>query len=143
MRRAVQTLVASSVLSLISVTPILAMDGLRVVAKIPFSFTAAEKSFPAGEYTFTMDDPEIPTLLAITSDNGERYELMLTEPKNLKKPADGSKLVFEEYGNQRYLSQVWVAGTGTIQVIPLTTPQKEVAQHAERHETLSIPARKS
>lgn len=143
MRQTVRALVASSILSVLAAMSVYAMDGLRVMANVPFSFIAGEKSFPAGDYTFTVDDPDVPTLLTVESKNGDKYDLMLTESKALRDAADQSKLVFERYGQQRYLAEVWVVGLDRVQVIPPSEIQKEVAQHAEQHETVSVAAHKS
>jgi hypothetical protein len=125
-----------------TVVSVYAMNGQEVIANVPFSFIAGEKSFPAGDYTFTVDDPDAPILLAIKNKKGEKLDIMLTQSKNLRKAADQSKLVFEKYGNQSYLSQVWVAGMSTVQVVPQSEIQKEVAEHAGHHETVDVAAHK-
>jgi hypothetical protein len=118
-----------------------AMDGLKVIAKVPFTFTVGEHSFPAGNYTFAVDNPDEPAVLTVKSDNGEKYDVTLTESRPLSEAARKSKVVFEKYGNQSYLSEVWVDGMDSVQIVPQMEIQKEVERNAE-HETISIGAQK-
>jgi hypothetical protein len=142
MSRAVRAFVASSILSLVAVMSVYGMDGAQVSAKVPFGFTAGEKSFPPGNYVFSLDDPDVPTLVSVESKNGDKYVLMLSETRTLSEPADQTKLVFEKYGKQHILSQLWIMGLDLVEVIPESEIQREVAQKTEQHESVIIDAHK-
>jgi hypothetical protein len=86
----------------------------HVLAKIPFDFSVGDKKFPAGEYSVGRalsgsDD----TVLQVSSVNGNLTAFRLTS-ENLNLARKGSDtLVFHQYGDQYFLSEVWPAG-GTV-----------------------------
>jgi hypothetical protein len=84
-------------------------NGVRV--KVPFDFTVADKKFPAGEYSITRAQPSSgDLLLCVSSVQGKRNAFRLTSGVATSAPKDSDTLVFHQYGDQYFLSQVWPAG---------------------------------
>jgi hypothetical protein len=96
-----------------------AAPGTVIRAEVPFAFHAGKLLFPPGSYVLTVDDPDQPALLDIQEQNGRERELMLTVPEQRRERAPGeSKLVFERYGTDNYLSQIWISGRDEGRVVP-------------------------
>src|SRR5689334_16682856 len=69
----------------------------RVIADIPFAFTASNKNLPAGKYTITVLNPSSDRkALQIRSTNGHFSATILTNSV-IGTVSDNSKLVFERY----------------------------------------------
>jgi len=86
-----------------------------IAVNIPFDFAVGETKLPAGNYTLRR--------LALTSSydrlviqsadgRGETHTGM-TRPNRVSEVQKQSKLVFNRYGDQYFLSQVWMAGSDT------------------------------
>lgn len=104
-------------------------DAFRVVADIPFDFHVNGKLMPAGAYTVS------PTL---------NYSIVIASQKSsgpvaaaITNPAGGgvathdrSELVFQRYGTQYFLRQVWRAGLTTGRELPASKPERELMFHA-------------
>jgi len=85
----------------------------RVIADIPFAFTANNKTLPAGKYTITVLNPSSDRkALQIRSMNGRFSATVLTNGV-LGKVSDNSKLVFERYDDRYFFAQAQLAGDST------------------------------
>jgi hypothetical protein len=91
----------------LSATAVLA--SVRLAPTIPFDFIVADAVLKAGKYTF-----EIPANRAdpIVIRSSDRRVTQRAQQESLRAggrtPAD--KMVFTRYGDQRFLSQIWIAG---------------------------------
>ena len=76
---------------------------------IPFEFIIRGKTLPPGSYIVkrVSDKPE--TLLLYSTDGGSGVYI-LTKNVRVGTSQSESKLVFKQYGDQYFLSQVWAAG---------------------------------
>ena len=85
----------------------------RVIANIPFSFTANNKTLPAGKYTITVLNPSSDRkALQIRSMNGRFSAIVLTNGV-IGSVSDNSKLVFERYDDRYFFAQAQMAGDST------------------------------
>jgi len=85
----------------------------RVIANIPFEFSASNKRLPAGEYAITvLNSSSDRKALQIRSMNGRFSALVLTNTV-IGNVADNSKLVFERYDDRYFFSQAHIAGDST------------------------------
>ena len=82
-----------------------------VRAKIPFDFNVGDKRLPAGEYTFSRVSglSDTKTMLVDNVDSSTRvfhstFGLQVLTPKN------ASTVVFNKYGDQYFLEQIWSSG---------------------------------
>ncbi len=85
----------------------------RVIANIPFAFTANNKNLPAGKYTITVLNPSSDRkALQIRSMDGRFSATILTNTV-IGTVADDSKLVFERYDDRYFFAQAKLAGDST------------------------------
>jgi hypothetical protein len=75
------------------------------IADIPFAFTVANLTFPAGRYTLTRLGE---TTLRISSRHNQGT-VVLTHAAEGKAPDSKGKMVFHRYGESYFLAEVWVA----------------------------------
>src|SRR5882724_4096474 len=80
-------------------------------AKIPFDFNLGDKKLPAGEYTFSRVSglSDTKTMLVDNVDSSTRvfhstFGLQVLTPNN------ASTVVFNKYGDQYFLEQIWSSG---------------------------------
>ena len=80
-------------------------------AKIPFDFSLGDKKLPAGEYTFSRLSgfSDSKTMLVSSVDSGTRL-FQLTFRAQTLTPKNESTLVFNKYGDQYFLEQIWTSG---------------------------------
>ena len=117
-----------------------AQQPIRVT--IPFAFTAGEKALPAGEYQVEKA-AQGSLALMIRRIDGSEGMFVTTSATASSGPQTKSKLIFHRYGNQYFLSQVWVAGYAQGRQLRESTKEKEqtlLAQNVTREE-ITIVAR--
>jgi len=73
--------------------------------EVPFQFNVGDKVMPAGEYTFTADAQ----IIRVRSKNGKAHVIALPQ-RTLRAGLTENevKLTFRHYGDQYYLSQIWL-----------------------------------
>jgi hypothetical protein len=80
-----------------------------MVVNIPFEFVAGKTTLPAGEYVVHTPISESAIFL-INRTNPHASIVLMVMSTQSRDPQSVSKLVFNRYGNRRFLSQVWKAG---------------------------------
>ncbi len=79
-------------------------------ARIPFEFTVGDKTVPAGEYTIACDQTA-EGLVLLRLNEAERDSVMnMTHAIQARAPRAKTVLVFNRYGNQYFLAEMWRAG---------------------------------
>jgi hypothetical protein len=127
-------------LVLAAAAPGFAGEGTTVRADVPFAFYAGEHLLPPGNYLFVVDEPGEPGLLTIQERNGKEHEMLLTVTEHRAiQAANGTRLVFDRYGKDNFLSQIWVAGFDEGRAVPKSEVERDRVALL-RHETLSIGA---
>jgi hypothetical protein len=76
-----------------------------VVVKVPFAFGDGTQNFAAGRYSIHMDDQKI---LTIRGESNSGFAMPWFEEDS--HPAETTKVVFRRYGDQYFLSEIWIAG---------------------------------
>ncbi len=85
----------------------------KVIASIPFEFSAGKTTLPAGKYTITVLNPSSDRkILQIRSLNGRSSAVVLTTGI-IGNASDNAKLVFERYGDRYVFAQAQMAGDET------------------------------
>ena len=100
---------------------------------VPFDFKVGRTVLPAGEYTFTADSQA----LRIRSKDGRSNAIALPRTVGSFRIMSETKLTFRRYGDQYYLSQVWLAD-GIGRELKRQRPSGEVAQNFS---TIEVPGR--
>ncbi|HET6976464.1 MAG TPA: hypothetical protein VFI24_09100 [Pyrinomonadaceae bacterium] len=72
---------------------------------VPFSFNVGSKVLPAGEYKVTADNQTI----RVQKTDGKANALVLSQrTRGVSHVENKPRLTFRRYGNEYYLSQVWL-----------------------------------
>lgn len=82
-----------------------------VKVNIPFQFSVANRTLPAGEYTLTERSGAGQAVIVRNNEN-HAVVFAMTRSASVKEEANKPMLVFRRYGNQYFLAQV-VGGGGT------------------------------
>jgi len=116
-----------SLLSLLLVAGSAIAQTVHVRADIPFSFAVGSKTYSAGTYSIgTVGDHDNKVLLLQSGDGTSM--MVISNAAERFTPADKTKLVFSRYGNQYFLSQVWLNGATRGHQLPKSNREKEVAK---------------
>src|SRR3989454_9004054 len=78
-------------------------------AKIPFQFSAEQKSLPAGEYTVECLIPEQGMLTIRSADR--KVDVILSMIPAAADAERRGRLVFHRYGSQHFLAHAWIGGS--------------------------------
>ena len=92
-------------------------DGPRAVSpvNIPFDFAVDETKLPSGSYQLQRIalTSSYDRLVIKSADGRGDSHTVMTMPNRTSEVQKQSKLVFNRYGDQYFLSQVWMAGSDT------------------------------
>jgi len=129
----------------ITLTVPLCAQTVTLTANIPFAFTMANKTLPAGEYLIRNGSD--PSVLIFQGEDTHAAGLTLVNHEAMLRtdhPAADTKLVFNRYGNQYFLSEVVDGYVWNGFVVPMPKAERELAKtaSAERHEVLATLAKR-
>ena len=92
---------------------------------VPFSFKVGNKVLPAGEYKITADNQ----VIRVQQMNGKENAVSLVQrTRGANHNLSDAKLTFRRYGDQYYLSQVWLPDSLGRE---LKKPRREVTDVAQ------------
>jgi hypothetical protein len=117
-----------SLLSLLLAAGSAIAQSVDVHAKIPFNFAVGNKTLPAGPYDIGSVDHVNLKLLVVQFRNGSSKMIAISNTTESLKPADKTRLVFNQYGNRYFLSEIWVNGAKCGQQLPKSSREKELAK---------------
>ena len=107
-------------------------------ATIPFSFTVYNQTLPAGVYFVITVTPERSIRLA--SADGKHSAVVNDLPNYTSEPSLNSRLVFNKYGNEYFLAQVWTKGETVARNPYISKRAMELAQSGSRPDTKIVLA---
>ena len=85
----------------------------KMIASIPFTFSAGKATLPAGRYTITVINPSSDRkILQMRSLNGHSTAMVLTTTGSVH-ASENAKLVFERDGDRYVFAQAQLAGETT------------------------------
>ena len=113
------------------VTRVAAQTGHEVVADIPFDFTVCAAQMPAGKYKLRPMSSTNPRVLTISGDDKRTAEIFCTHDVQGQKRADNGKLIFNRYGNQYFLSELWFQGEATGNQLVKTDQEEALLESKE------------
>lgn len=99
----------------------------KLTANIPFDFTVIDKKLPAGKYSISRaQNSNGDMVIQIVSADGEENVSRLTIPVLTRDPVKRGTLVFHQYGDEYFLSEIWPAGGTTGRELPKSRSEREV-----------------
>jgi hypothetical protein len=107
---------------------------------IPINFIVGQKTFPAGEYTVepTRQDSQNEWLLENT--NRHFSVVFTTIPVWSSVTQEQTKLVFNRYDDQYFLSQIYTAGDNSSRELRMRHWERQLAKNGVQAEKVFAPA---
>jgi len=102
-----------------------AQSSLDLRATVPFAFRAGNTLIPAGEY---MIHEESGLVRLRAEGDGHPMSTLVTFATSKHDASGDSRLVFDHYGNEYFLTTIWDAFSDTGRGLPKTSRQKELAE---------------
>jgi hypothetical protein len=97
-------------------------------ANIPFQFHVGNTKLPAGEYTVRMVEDSDLTLMEISSADGSASTLFQVQEVEASTTPTKSELIFNKYGDQYFLAQLFDEGEASGSQLPESRYEKRVIQ---------------
>jgi len=116
----------------------------KIAVNIPFDFAVGETKLPAGKYTLRriISTSAADQLLIRNAEARVDMRSGITRPNRASEVQKQSKLIFNRYGDQYFLSQVWTAGSDTgrdlLQSRGERNLAKELARNNSEHHKVTI-----
>jgi hypothetical protein len=146
MKKQIFTLMAVTMFAMtLTVASVRAQNGGNLSVTIPFEFATAGKTLPAGDYYVRRSFDGARVVMRIESKDGSLSIYLPTHGAQSAEIQNESKLVFNQYGKQFFLSQVWTAGRSTGEELNKTGRerllQREMIARTGKPETITIAAK--
>jgi|SRR5215469_14592950 len=110
----------------------------RLMANVPFDFQVGNKAMAAGSYEVLSISEQVD----LVNNMGTGASAFVVEAIHIKAMHDeGAKLVFNKYGNQYFLSQIWDGRSNVGIQLPKSKREKELVLAAKRtydSETITV-----
>jgi hypothetical protein len=113
---------------------------IHLKATVPFSFSAGKTTFPAGQYELKSLGIE-GNILAISGLDSKAGALVIVNSNHAVEPANRTKLIFHRYGRQYFLSEVWVEGNTSGQLLPPPSREREIAKELSKEDVILMAKR--
>ena len=111
MRKQVISVAAALLLSIVVAGQCGAQQGSVVEVNVPFAFQAGNQMLPAGEYRIQRLSAEMEGIQLIRSYDGKASTTVTSLPAESKDSSAPARLVFNRYGNEYFLAEIWTDGT--------------------------------
>ena len=108
-KQAVNVLAMSSLVVMLAVASAYAGSSTKIETYVPFDFTVASRTLPAGTYTVTEEKIGV---LRIRSTDHRSSAAVLTDTVQGRSRNNAAVLVFKRYGNQCFLAEAWFGVAG-------------------------------
>ena len=111
MRKQIISVAAGLVLSMVAAAQCGAQNVGVIQVNIPFEFQAGNRTLPAGEYRIQRFSAQTEGIQLIRQSDGKVATLVTTLPTESKDKTALPRLVFDRYGNDYFLAEIWADGT--------------------------------
>ena len=137
--------VTGCLLALIIAVPAHAqMPGTTIRATIPFDFIVKGKTLPAGNYEILRISDSAEGLIIRNVNEKRDHVVFETEPLETRKIPNRSEIVFHDYGDSYFLSEILTAGEETGQELAPSRDERrlrsEMASNKAEPETVAVAA---
>jgi hypothetical protein len=106
-------------------------DRIKAVT-IPFPFVVEEKTLPAGTYRVARIREASELVWVIQRQGGRGTAAFITNPVRQTGPQDETRLVFNRYGGEYFLAQIWLRGDQGGRELKPTRRERELVQNGAR-----------
>jgi hypothetical protein len=115
-------------------------QSFQLKANVPFNFVVTARTLLGGEYTIRSEKTEPQHELSINA-IGQTSRVFLAVPcLSLKgeKASNQTKLVFDRYGDQYFLAEIWEKGKSVGLRLPKTRREAEMAKSNSLQQTVIV-----
>ena len=137
MKHVTKVIALSGLLVLLTFSAALGQSDRQTIIYIPFNFTAGEKQFPAGKYVFERIWKNSDSVWVVRRKDNVGKAMLLTRPVRANETQQETRLVFHQYGELYFLSEIWTAGDATGREIQTSDCErsldKTVAEQRQTH----------
>ena len=124
-----------------------AQSANQMKADIPFRFVIGDQTLPAGEYIVryvNQDSGKTALLFKSTDGRNTRIVTMMTAERDA--PQEKASLIFNQYGDQHFLSEVWTAGDQYGLALPKSRTERQmkgdIALNRQKRVTVALITRR-
>ena len=110
----------------------------RSAINVPFSFTVGHKILPAGEYTVEPNRRDSNSYWLIQSVKGNDSVLFITGSVWTRETPENSRLVFNNYDGQYFLSQIWNVGDNSGRELRKPRVERQLAKSRIHREKVIV-----
>ena len=109
----------------------------RSIINVPFSFTVGHKTLPAGEYSVEPNRKDSNSFWLIQSMKGQDSVLIATNSVWTSETQENTRLVFNNYDGQYFLSQIWNVGDNSGRELHMPLLERRLAKsHIQRDKVI-------
>ena len=112
-----------------------------LTANIPFNFTVENTTLPAGTYEFTQTVAQ-PYTWYVSNAKGDVKIVFYTEPAEMVTRPGTFQIVFATYGDQYFLSRIWLEDQRDGFYIPKTRVERDMMNKGQKPVMKSVPIKK-
>ena len=116
---------------MLAMTSVQAQTPSRIEVKVPFDFAIGKVQFKAGTYSFRKVTDNTLTIRDVNGQGTTLVDAPLTIGSRDSKV--GERLVFNQYGTEYFLSQVWLSGDTGRQLFPSGAETKAAREYKLAH----------
>lgn len=116
--------------ALFAAITICAQGSQTLKVQVPFGFHVGSSMLPSGEYT--VDTEAAPGVVRLRSADSKSTVMIQSNAVQTAGATGQGKLIFNKYGDEYFLSQIWHAGSNIGRQLPKTRREAEVAATARR-----------
>jgi len=124
MKHVKKALALSSLLVLLTFSSALGQSDRQTIIHIPFNFSVGEKAFPAGKYVIERVWKDKDTVWLVKRKDNVGKAMLLTRPVRANETQQETRLVFHQYGDLYFLSEIWTAGDSTGREVQMSDREK-------------------
>lgn len=105
---------------------------------IPFNFNVGQKTLPAGEYTVEPTRKDSQNVWLLENKNRHESVVFTTIPAWASVTQEQTKLVFNRYDDQYFLSQIFTAGDNSSRELRMRRWERQLARNGVQPEKVLI-----
>jgi hypothetical protein len=113
----------------------------KAVANIPFTFSVADKTMPAGQYTIQQPSLSTKGVVRVQSVTNGESALVLASASNASyKSKDNvqAKVIFHRYGDRYFFSEIWTADGGLCGKVVPTKLERETRSNSDDPKQMAL-----
>jgi hypothetical protein len=136
-KQAFRILAVFSLLLTVSAATVHAQSKHSII-NVPFSFTVGHKTLPAGEYTVAPNRKDSNSSWLIQNIKGQDSVLFTTSFVWTSETSDDTRLVFNNYDGQYFLSQIWNAGDNSGRELHMPRLERQLSKGRIQRERVIV-----